>query len=73
MRAWPQNVDQRDVYSLKIPADADLKGASLAIGLYNARDGLRLPVTAAQGTAAEWAAGDYIRAPVDQLMGSTVR
>ena len=44
MRAWPLNVDQRDAYPLKIPADANLEGAWLAIGLYNARDGLRLPV-----------------------------
>jgi 4-amino-4-deoxy-L-arabinose transferase-like glycosyltransferase len=64
MRAWPSNVDQRDAYSLKIPADADLGGASLLIGLYNAHDSLRLPVTAAQGAAEAWAAGDHIRVPL---------
>jgi 4-amino-4-deoxy-L-arabinose transferase-like glycosyltransferase len=67
MRAWPVGVDQRDAYPLKIPADAELEGASLAIGLYNAQDGLRLPVAAARGDAAAWAAGDYIRVPVAQL------
>jgi hypothetical protein len=67
MRAWPVGVDQRDDYPLKIPADADLEGASLAIGLYNAHDGLRLPVASAEGTAAEWAAGDHIRVPAAQL------
>jgi hypothetical protein len=64
MRAWPLNVDQRDAYPLKIPADADLDGASLAIGLYHAQDGLRLPVSATQSDPAEWVAGDHIRVPV---------
>jgi 4-amino-4-deoxy-L-arabinose transferase-like glycosyltransferase len=67
MRAWPQNVDQRDAYPLKIPADADLEGASLAIGLYNARDGLRLPIDASQSDPAGWASGDHIRVPVAQF------
>jgi hypothetical protein len=67
MRAWPVGVDQRDDYLLKIPADADLEGSSLAIGLYNAHDGLRLPVVSAEGAAAEWAAGDHIRVPAVQL------
>jgi hypothetical protein len=69
MRAWPLNVDQRDAYRLKIPADAELEGASLVIGLYNARDELRLPVSAAGPDAAEWAAGNHIRVPVERLTG----
>ena len=64
MRAWPVGVDQRDDYSLKVPADADLEGASLVIGLYNAHDGLRLPVAAAEGDAAGWTARDHIRVPL---------
>jgi 4-amino-4-deoxy-L-arabinose transferase-like glycosyltransferase len=65
MRAWPPGVAQRDVYPLKLPADADLEGAVLAIGLYNAHDGVRLPVDASEGGA--WAARDHIRVPVDVL------
>lgn len=65
MRAWPTNVDQRDVYPLKIPAETNLEGAVLAIGLYNASDSLRLPVRASD--PAEWAAGDHVRVPVDHL------
>jgi hypothetical protein len=66
MRAWPLEVDQRDAYPLKVPAGADLRGAWLAIGLYDARDGLRLPVDAAQSDPAGWASGDHIRVPLDQ-------
>jgi 4-amino-4-deoxy-L-arabinose transferase-like glycosyltransferase len=61
MRAWPPNVDQRDDYPLKIPVDADLEGAWLAIGLYDARNGRRLPVVQ-EGVHA----GDSIRVPVTQ-------
>ena len=64
MRAWPQNVDQRDAYSLKLAADADLGGASLAIGLYDAQEGLRLPIRASESDLAEWVSGDHIRVPV---------
>jgi uncharacterized membrane protein len=61
MRAWPPNVDQRDDYPLKIPAQADLEGAWLAIGLYDARNGIRLPVV--QGGVP---VGDFIRVPLAQ-------
>jgi uncharacterized membrane protein len=61
MRAWPPNVDQRDDYPLKIPAEADLEGAWLAIGLYDARNGRRLPV-AQDGVPV----GDHIRVPLTQ-------
>ena len=64
MRAWPQNADQRDAYTLDLPADAELAGASLVIGLYDARDELRLPVSASDPDSPEWAAGDHIRVPV---------
>jgi hypothetical protein len=73
MRAWPPDVTQRDAYPLKVPADADLEGASLAIGLYDARDKVRLPVGALEaGPSASdgrgtGAAGDHIRVPVDAL------
>jgi hypothetical protein len=63
MRAWPQNVDQRDAYLLKLAADADLEGASLLIGLYDARDGQRLSVSASEADPAGWVAGDHIRVP----------
>jgi hypothetical protein len=66
MRAWPLNADQRDTYPLKIPADADLNGAVLAIGLYDAQDELRLPVL-----SKEWGAGDHIRVPVASLIGGS--
>ena len=60
MRAWPENVDQRDSYPLKIPADADFHGAWLAIGLYDARSGQRLPVVQ-DGMPA----GEFVRVSVD--------
>jgi hypothetical protein len=66
MRAWPLEGDQRDAYPLKVPTGADLEGAWLAIGLYDARDGLRLPVDAAQSHPAGWASGDHIRVPLGQ-------
>jgi hypothetical protein len=69
MRAWPANVDQRDAYPLKLPAEADLEGAWLAIGLYNARDGQRLAVNPARSDRDEWVAGDHIRVPVAQFRG----
>jgi mannosyltransferase len=61
MRAWPVGVDQRDVYPLKVPADASLEGAYLAIGLYDHRTGTRLPVTY-DGTPL----GDMVRIPLTQ-------
>jgi mannosyltransferase len=61
MRAWPPNVEQRDDYPLKIPGEADLKGAWLAIGLYDARNGRRLSVV--QGGIP---VGDSIRVPLAQ-------
>ena len=45
MRVWPQNADQRDTYPIKVPEDADLDGAYLAIGLYDRHTGQRLPVS----------------------------
>jgi hypothetical protein len=68
MRAWPQNIDQRDSYPLKIPAEADLQGAWLAIGLYNARNGQRLSVVQA-GAPADVPVGDYVRIPLDSGVG----
>jgi hypothetical protein len=44
MRAWPTDIEQRDDYPLKLPADLDLDGAWLAIGLYDRKSGARLPV-----------------------------
>jgi hypothetical protein len=64
MRAWPQNVDQRDSYPLRVPAEADLQGAWLAIGLYDARTGQRLPVVYA-GTPA----GDFVSIPLSSDQG----
>ena len=56
MRAWPLNVNQRDAYPLDIPKDADLGGAWLAVGLYDHRSGIRLPVAND---------GDHVRIPLD--------
>jgi hypothetical protein len=67
MRAWPQNVDQRDAYPLQVPVEADMEGAALVIGLYDAHDGLRLPVDGIAPDVSEWAAGDHIRVPVTDL------
>jgi hypothetical protein len=64
MRAWPVNVDHRDDYLLKIPADADLEGAWLAVGLYDARKGERLPVVQAGVPA-----GDFARIFVNRDVG----
>ena len=64
MRAWPVNMDQRDDYLLKIPADADLQGAWLAIGLYNAQSGERLPVRK-NGVPA----GDFLRIDLERRSG----
>ncbi len=59
MRAWPLRTDQRDDYPLNVPADADLDGAWLAVGVYDRATMQRLPV--AQDGAP---AGDFIRVPV---------
>jgi uncharacterized membrane protein len=59
MRAWPLNVDQRDRYPLYIRPSAELKGAWLAIGLYDRRTGQRLPVR-----QDGFPAGDFIRIPL---------
>jgi hypothetical protein len=64
MRAWPLEVDQRDSYPLKIPGEADLQGAYLAVGLYDARSGQRLPVAQAGLPAA-----DLVRIPLDNDAG----
>ncbi len=45
MQAWPVGVDHRDDYPLNIPADADLEGVRLAIGLYDRASSERLPVS----------------------------
>jgi len=65
MRAWPVEVDQRDDYPLKIPTDADLEGAWLAIGLYDASSKQRLPVL--QGGVP---VGDFVRIPVGRMTGA---
>jgi hypothetical protein len=65
MRAWPVNVDHRDSYLLKIPPDADLEGAWLAVGLYDARKGQRLPVL-----QADMPAGDFARIPLNGHVGA---
>jgi hypothetical protein len=64
MRAWPPRTDQRDVYPLKVPEDADLDGAWLAIGLYNARNGRRLAVR-----VGEQPVGDHLQLPLSSLRG----
>lgn len=61
MRAWPLNVDQRDTYPLKVPKDADLDGAWLAIGLYDHHSEQRLPVSR-DGVPV----GDSLRLPLPQ-------
>ena len=66
MRAWPQDVDQRDSYPLRVPAEADLQGAWLAIGLYDARTGQRLPVAHAGVPA-----GDWVRIPLSGSAGAS--
>jgi hypothetical protein len=63
MRSWPLHVDQRDDYPLKIPAHADLDGASLVIGLYDHQTGQRLPVIQDGAPA-----GDAIRLPLDRAI-----
>ncbi len=55
MRAWPLNLDQRDAYPLDVPKGTDLKGAWLAVGLYDHRTGRRLLVSGG---------GDFVRIPV---------
>jgi hypothetical protein len=62
MRAWPTYTDQRDVYLLKIPEDADLEGAWLAIGLYDARNSRRLGMR--QG---DQPVDDHLRLPLSAL------
>jgi hypothetical protein len=64
MRAWPLDVDQRDDYPLKLSADADLKGAWLAVGLYDAQSRRRLPVVR-QGVPV----GDFVRIPLNGSKG----
>jgi 4-amino-4-deoxy-L-arabinose transferase-like glycosyltransferase len=44
MMAWPVGVDHRDSSPLKLRAGVELDGAWLAIGLYDRRSGVRLPV-----------------------------
>jgi mannosyltransferase len=60
LRAWPVGVDHRDDYPLKLPADADLDGAWLAIGLYERGSGVRLPVLVGGAPA-----GDHYRVSLD--------
>jgi 4-amino-4-deoxy-L-arabinose transferase-like glycosyltransferase len=64
MRAWPIGVEQRDDYLLKVPANADLDGAWLAVGLYNASNGDRLPVLQ-DGVPV----GDFVRIPLTGSVG----
>jgi hypothetical protein len=64
MRAWPVDVDHRDSYPLKISADADLEGGWLAVGLYDARNGRRLPVVE-DGESV----GDFVRIALDSDTG----
>ncbi len=59
MRAWPLQTDQRDDYPLNIPPGANLEGAWLAVGLYDAQTMQRLPVSQ-NGQPA----GDAIHIPV---------
>jgi hypothetical protein len=59
MSAWPLERDQRDVYPLKVPEDADLNGTQLAVGLYDRRTSVRLPVVV-DGVPA----GDAVLIPV---------
>jgi 4-amino-4-deoxy-L-arabinose transferase-like glycosyltransferase len=54
--AWPVGVDHRDSSPLKLRADVDLDGAWLAIGLYDRRSGVRLPVRVGDEPV-----GDYFR------------
>jgi hypothetical protein len=60
MQAWPIGVEHRDDYPLNIPADADLDGAWLAIGLYDRQSNVRLPVTVGGDPV-----GDHYRVPLD--------
>lgn len=45
MQAWPVGVDQRDDYPLNLPADLDLEGTWLAVGLYDRASSVRLPIS----------------------------
>jgi hypothetical protein len=60
MQAWPVGAEHRDDYPLNIPADADLDGAWLAIGLYDRQSSVRLPISV-DGEAA----ADHYRVPLD--------
>jgi hypothetical protein len=59
MRAWPLYTDQRDDYPLNVPADADLEGAWLAVGVYD-RETMQRLLVAQDGVLV----GDFIRIPV---------
>jgi 4-amino-4-deoxy-L-arabinose transferase-like glycosyltransferase len=60
MQAWSTGVDLRDDYPLNLPADVDLEGAWLAVGLYDRVSGQRLP-TRVDGVDT----GDLIRIPLE--------
>ena len=60
MQAWPIGADYRDDYPLRIPADADLQGAWLAVGLYDRTSKERLPVYIGGELS-----GDAVQIPLD--------
>ena len=60
MRSWPVGEEQRDSYLLEVPPDADLEGAWLAVGLYERKTVVRLPVQVGGAPA-----GDIIRIELD--------
>jgi hypothetical protein len=60
MRAWPIGVDHRDDYPFKVPAEASLQGAWLAIGLYDRASNTRLPVYVANVPV-----GDQVLVPLE--------
>ena len=59
MQAWPVGVPQRADAPLNIPADVDLNGAWLAVGVYDYASMTRLPVTL-NGEPV----GDFVRIPI---------